>query len=120
VIRQEIDPYKTNKRKKKRPKRVDIIRELSEHRCLFVEADVGGGKSKLLRRITQHFADVAMFTEEKTFPVYTTFKELVDEHGSDLRKLLTEKIPEEALEAVGQEAKYLFLIDAPKIHLLDE
>lgn len=113
VERVEIDPYGTEKHKKSsKHKRVDILKELSENRLMLIEAHMGGGKSKLLRKLTQHYADVATFIEEKVLPVHATFKELVDDYGGDLHKLCVEKVPCEVRETVGQDADYLFLIDA--------
>lgn len=112
VLHVEVDPYRAGKRKKARkPKPVDFEQELSANRILLIEAGMGGGKSKFLRRLTQHHADVTTFAETNVLPVYATFRELVDDHGGDLRELLDEKVPREAREAAGKDAEYLFLVD---------
>ena len=113
IRRVEVDPYRTNKRQENRKaKRVDIEKELAEHNFLLIEADMGGGKSKFLRKLTQHYASVGTFMEEKILPVYGTFKELVDDYSGDLRSMLEEKVSKEVREAVGEDAQFLFLIDA--------
>lgn len=73
---------------------------------------MGGGKSKLLRMLTQHYADVTTFVDERVLPVHATFRELVDDYAGDLRLLLESKVTQQAREAIGQDAEYLFLIDA--------
>jgi hypothetical protein len=73
---------------------------------------MGGGKSKLLRKLTQHYADLSTFADEHTLPLYASFKELVDEHGGDLEALLTQRVPYETQKAAGDNIGYLFLIDA--------
>lgn len=113
VVHVEIDPYNTEKRKKRRKiAPVDVTRELATNKALLIEADMGGGKSKLIRRLAQHYGDVATFTEEKLLPIHATFRELIDDYGSDLHKLLTEKIPNATQEALTDDVVYLFLIDA--------
>lgn len=113
VVRVEIDPYGTEKRKKSnRPRRVDIYDEISKHRFLLIEAGMGGGKSKLLRQLTQHYADVTTFTGENILPVHVSFRELIDEYDGDLQKLLAQRVPREVQEAAEPSVEYLFLIDA--------
>lgn len=113
IRRIEVDPYRTNKRQESRKaKRVNIEKELAEHNFLLIEADMGGGKSRFLRNLTQHYASVETFMEEKILPVYGTFKELVDNYSSDLRLMLEEKVSGEVREVVGKDAQFLFLIDA--------
>ncbi|MDP9484879.1 MAG: hypothetical protein M3Q49_03630 [Actinomycetota bacterium] len=112
VLHVEVDPYRAGKRKKvSKPKRVDFGRELSTNKVLLVEAGMGGGKSKMLRKLTQHHADVSTFAETKVLPVHATFKELVNDHGGDLHELLAKKVPREAREAAGRDTEYLFLVD---------
>ena len=113
VVRVDVDPYRQEGRRRDghRVKPVDIRKELKSNKLLLVEAGMGGGKSKLLRRLTQHYADVGVFVDEKVLPVYATFKELVDEYGGDLRRLLEAKVPDEVQKVVG-DAMYLFLVDA--------
>lgn len=113
IVQVDTDPYNTGRRRKNRKtKRVNIEKEIIDNRFLLVEADMGGGKSKLLRKMTQHYADVAIFQEEKILPVPTTFREVVDDYGGDLRSVLNNKVPHQAQEAVNQDVQYLFLIDA--------
>ena len=113
VVRVEIDPYRRGKRKKDpKYKRVDIKAEIANNKLLLVEANMGGGKTKLLRKLNQHYADVTAFAEEKVIPVYATFKELVDTHESNLDLLRDNKVPQAAQEAAEKDSEYLFLIDA--------
>lgn len=113
VVRIEVDPYRREERwEKGRTKLIDFRKQLKTRKLLFVEAGMGGGKSKLLRRLTQHYADVSTFADERMLPVYVSFKELVDDHAGDLRKLLEAKVSEDVRRAVGEDARYLFLVDA--------
>ena len=113
IVQIDTTPYHTGRRQKNhKTKRVNIEKELADNRFLLIEAGMGGGKSKLLRKMTQHYADVATFTEEKVLPVHATFRELVDDHNGDLRSMLKGKVPQEAREAVSEDVKYLFLVDA--------
>lgn len=74
---------------------------------------MGGGKSKLLRRLTQHYADIAVFSNERTLPVYATFRELIEEHKGDLRELLAHKVPQATLDCTSEDDEYLFLKQTP-------
>lgn len=113
VVHVEIDPYRADRRKKNggKPKPVVIEQEILTNKLSLLEAGMGGGKSKLLRKLNRHYADVTTFLENKVLPVSATFKELVDGYEGDLRELLAEKVPCEAREAAGQDVEYLFLID---------
>lgn len=113
IVQVDTDPYHTGKSQKNRKaKRVNIEKEIADNRFLLIEADMGGGKSKFLRNMTQHYADVATFQKEKILPVPATFREVVDDYGGDLRLVLEDKVSYQAREIVTQDVQYLFLIDA--------
>lgn len=113
VVRVEVDPYRQEERVGKgRQKLINVQKELKTKKLLLVEAGMGGGKSKLLRRLTQHYADIGTFADEKVLPIYVTFKELVDDHAGNLLELVEVKIPEEVRKAAGEDVLYLFLVDA--------
>lgn len=113
VLRVETDPYQAGDGKKRnRATRVNFIEELNKNQVILMESAMGGGKSKLLRRLTQHYADIAVFSNERTLPVYATFRELIEEHKGDLRELLAHKVPQATLDCTSEDDEYLFLIDA--------
>jgi len=67
--------------------KVDIIEEIRNQKILFIEGEMGSGKSKLLRHLIQHYSQPDIFLEEKILPVYTTFRELLDTHDMQPLKI---------------------------------
>lgn len=112
IVKLDINPYQQNRSMKRRPEIVDILSEVQENQLSLIEAGMGGGKSKLIRRMVRHFSDVRNYSEVEVFPILTTFKEYVDDMEGDLSNLIKRKVPDHIEGKLSQKAKVLFFIDA--------
>lgn len=111
VIRVVDDRYSHQQHRHQKTTKVDIINEIESHGVLVVEGGMGSGKSKLLRHIVSHFATPEVFLANPLLPIPLTYKEFADDYGSDVDKVLTDKLTEQVREGLPDGAKSLMLID---------
>lgn len=80
-------------RDKQRPtagwKNVNLFEEAKHARISVLEADMGFGKSRLARRLARTMCSADLFRKEHLVPVFSSFKQFVDQHDGDLDKLIT-------------------------------
>lgn len=116
VVRVTIDPYRRGSHthtRKSRPKPVDVAAEVIANSSVLVEAPMGGGKSKLLRRLVQTFATPEEYSEHGLLPIYVTFRSLVDDFSCNLDDLISKSVPEATrAAAAGEHASFLIAVDA--------
>lgn len=79
--------YKKNKKVSPKPK-VKIINEILKNKVIFIEADAGFGKSKLLRNIARTFCTPKTYLETSLVPIFVGYKELCNEFNCDINKLI--------------------------------
>lgn len=102
--------YRRVAHKDKPPQKIDIHREIQRHKVLLIEGGMGLGKSKLLRRLVDHYTEPQTYIDSGLIPIHASFKDLIDEFGNDLNQLIVSRVGNEiALEL--PEPKYLLLLD---------
>lgn len=114
VQRIEHEPYVQNKNAKP-PKvfKVDFVSEVVDRQALLLEAGMGGGKSKQLRRLAIHYATATHFSDTHILPILTSLKEVLDAYSGDLSSLISSVVPEAVHAEVDRnDGKYLVLVDA--------
>lgn len=119
----EDPPWERRTRKRpQRATRVEVLEELEKSDFILLEGGMGAGKSKLLRRTALELTEVGNFDEFRLVPVSLDFKDLVDEHQTQLDRALSALVPQEVRDALGAEDRFVFLIDAvdEKILTLEE
>ena len=102
--------YKAMAHKQKPAQKVDIHKEIERHKVVLVEGGMGLGKSKLIRRLVEHYTTPQTYIESKILPVHTSYKDLIDEFGNDINKLITTRVGKQVTEEIP-DATYLLLID---------
>ncbi len=108
-IRELVQDYRNIGSKKKR---ISIYDEIDRKKILFIEGGIGSGKSKLLRKLIDHYSTGVIFTEKKYLPIWTTYSDFVIEYHNDLRELINKKINIEIQKELTDGNTYLILIDA--------
>lgn len=112
VDRVMVDPYNHSANSRRKRVKVDPLEELESHRFMLIEAGMGGGKSKLVRHLTQSIADRHLSSTTPWLPVSTTYKELIDEHAGSLKRCLDAKVPTVVQEQLQDDGRIIFLVDA--------
>ena len=102
--------YKRVAHKQKPPQKVDIHKEIERHKVILLEGGMGLGKSKLLRQLVDHYTIPQTYIESKLIPVHASFKELIDDFGNDITKLIIARVGMKLTKELP-DAKYLLLID---------
>jgi len=98
--------------KPKKPKAVDLTKEIITNRLILIEGEMGSGKSKLLRQTALKLADPEVHVEKKFIPILLSYRDFNDEFSRSIGKVLSAKY-ESALEAKHREGlRPLILIDA--------
>ena len=103
--------YRYKKKARRLPEKVDVDHVTELHRCIFIEGDVGSGKSKLLRRLITEATVLENFNKTKVIPLSTSYTELMEKHSGDLKKLIEQRVSV-GIRQLCRDSEYLVLIDA--------
>ena len=103
--------YLHKKKGRRLPEKVDVDHVTELHRCIFIEGDVGSGKSKLLRRLIAEATVLENFNKTKVIPLSASYTELMEKHSGDLKKLIERRVSV-SLRQLCRDSEYLVLIDA--------
>jgi hypothetical protein len=90
--------------------KVDIFEEIEKGKILLVEGGMGSGKSKLIRKLIDEYSNPDIFSEKKLLPIAISYKDLVDNYGSDHTLLISELNGK--WDFTDLDIQYLVLIDA--------
>lgn len=86
IVKNNRDKYYNNwnsKRKFPKEEIVNIYNEISNNDCLIIEGEMGAGKSKLLRKIFEHYCEVSVFKNELILPFRVQFSEYMNIYDGD-------------------------------------
>jgi hypothetical protein len=100
------------KRLQKHSKKVDIFSVIDKQKLIIIEAGVGGGKSKLLRRLIAHYTKPETYMATKYFPIPVTYKEFSDDYDSDIEKLIKNRVTADIEKELYEDTIFLLMIDA--------
>ncbi|MBS3667473.1 hypothetical protein [Vreelandella boliviensis] len=97
-------------RKEKRNSKKTIEQVICKEDFVLVEANMGTGKTTLLTRLAQHYAQAEVYNEEKLLPIFITAKDYIKKlseiNGFDLIKNILKD------NSLSPQKRYLVLIDA--------
>jgi len=104
--------YRIRAQKKQQPaSRVEIVDEIQDNNILLVEGGMGAGKSKLIRKIVDHYSDPNVYIDSHVLPIPITYKDYIDKYNSSIAKVLEECLVDSLRSELGENVKYLILID---------
>ena len=107
-----IDPYAPKKSFHRTHTPVEFLPQLASNRILFIEAGMGGGKSKLLRHYLQSLGRSTAFAQRPILPIAITYKQLLDNHGGRLDDCLHALVPVAARNSLPPDTRIVFFVDA--------
>lgn len=104
--------YRIRAHKMQQPaSRVEIVNEIQNNNILLVEGGMGAGKSKLIRKIVEHYSDPNVYIDSHVLPIPITYKDYIDKYNSSIAKILEECLDDNLRNELGENVKYLILID---------
>lgn len=104
--------YRTKlKRLQRHQRKVDIFSVIGKQKLVLVEGGVGAGKSKLVRRLIDHYTNPETYIEKNLFPIPLTYKEFIDEYNSDIDEVIDKHISAKIKKELREEVCFLLLID---------
>jgi len=99
-----------HKRLQKKANRVDIYDVLQNNKFVLIEGGMGAGKSKLLRKLVDHYTRPEIYAESNIIPIITTFKELHDDYKGNIAELMQNKLGNQLYHELGNSTS-LVLVD---------
>ena len=81
---------------------------IQHNKIVVIEAPMGGGKSKLLNKLVESFADPENYLENKLIPIYVHCRDIISEKENALEDFIAKL---SITNGLGNENKYLLLID---------
>ncbi|GAA5501801.1 hypothetical protein Dxin01_01540 [Deinococcus xinjiangensis] len=90
---------------------VDLESEILDHKFIFMEGNIGSGKSKLLRRLIAYYSSPDSYKKHDTIPIFSTFRELFDSYNCDINNLIRESLSGISDSVNIHDKKILIVID---------
>ena len=87
-------------------KNVDFYAVALESKISVLEAEMGFGKSRMLRRLVRKLASAEVYEKKKILPIYSTFKNFMEVHGGKIDELVSGTFPHQD-----------FLDENPEVHI---
>ncbi|MBK8809802.1 MAG: NACHT domain-containing protein [Acidobacteria bacterium] len=92
-------------------RKVDFYSTIDKERILLLEADMGMGKTKLLRHLVKKYTTPGTFEHLHYLPIPLTFKEIVDDYDLNIDAAIEDKLPQGVRDELEDSTKILLLID---------
>lgn len=90
-------------------KGVNFNHEVLRTRVGLLEAEMGFGKSKLARKLALSLCSADSYHKHKVLPVFSTYKEFLDQHAGDLTRLVQQSLGL-AFDCLKDEATEILII----------
>lgn len=90
---------------------VDFLHEARNSQLSVLEADLGFGKSRLVRHLARSMCSAEAYKKEHLVPVFSSVKQFVDQHGTDLDTLITANLGESAGALLDPEVNVVCILD---------
>ena len=85
---------------------MDFYAVALESKISVLEAEMGFGKSRMLRRLVRKLASAEVYEKKKILPIYSTFKNFMEVHGGKIDELVSGTFPHQD-----------FLDENPEVHI---
>lgn len=110
IYRSKPIEYKFKNHTSGRPEKIDIYAEIPKKKVLLIEGEMGLGKSKLIRRLIEHYSDPEVYNQTHLIPIYVTYRDLLSSFNGKVRLLIESRVGKTIMGSLKQ-PKYLLLID---------
>jgi hypothetical protein len=92
------------------PKMINLYDDVLRHNVSVLEGEMGFGKSKTARRLTQFYSSPEKFKQKQVLPVYCSFR-LFHEKYKNLEELLCSELGQIYVEAKEKQYSILLILD---------
>ena len=86
INKNDIKKFKVSKKQK--PQNISSI--IQNERCFFIQAQMGYGKSRLLRQAALELTEIKSFSQTKVLPVFVEYRDLVNTYSGSIEALVKE------------------------------
>lgn len=90
---------------------VDLVTELSRNQFLLLTGQMGGGKSKQLRKIATELATPSTYLQLKMLPVRISYREFTTEFDGNLAALIASRVGSKLQAEAPQGLSYVVILD---------
>ena len=111
LVRGDDEKYELEKSQQRPRPHVDIHNLIRHQNTILIEGDMGAGKSKLIRRLINHYTSPEIYLELLLVPISVSYKDLLDKYDGNFDVLISKFIGEKALKEIPPKARYLILVD---------
>ena len=84
ISKNDIKKFKVSKKQK--PQNISSI--IQNERCFFIQAQMGYGKSRLLRQAALELTEIKSFSQNKVLPVFVEYRDLINLYSGSIDGLL--------------------------------
>jgi len=114
IIEIKSEKYQTTKRyaRKYANQEINILKTIDENPFVIIQGNMGSGKSKMIRNLVGIYASPDVFCERKMMPISITFKDLKDQYGCDLDKVIENTLTKHVKEHLPEGLKFVIFLDA--------
>ncbi len=118
VVEIELDTFERLRRgylEKQRPsaeyRNINFLHEAKSSRLSILEAEMGFGKSRLARRFAQSMCSADSYNKDHLVPVFSPFKQLVDQHAGDINRLIAHNLGDSCGVLTDPEVTIVCILD---------
>ncbi len=112
IIKNNRDKYARVKNKLPNYDRVDIYHEIENFQMIIIEGEMGSGKSKLFRKIFEHYCNITVYKEKKYLPIRISFSQYINEYSGSSNKLIDKILENYKYINLKDINQFLLLVDA--------
>ena len=97
--------------KNTKPNLVDIEKEILRNKVSFIQADMGSGKSKILRRIIDKYSTASSFSKLKIIPILMPYIVFIKQYEGDIDLCIKGSLGKAMKDVSENNVEFLLLID---------
>ena len=112
IVKNNREKYTRIKNKLPNYDKVNIYNEIESSQMIIIEGGMGSGKSKLLRKIFEHYCNVTTYKEKKYLPIRISFNQYINEYNGSSDKFLDKILENNKHIDLKDISQFLLLIDA--------
>lgn len=104
--------YRIKMRKlQQKASKVEITDVIDNNDMILIEGGMGAGKSKLIRKIIEHYTDPTIYIDTHILPIPVSYKDYVDKYDCNVEGVLEANLDKALRSELDVNVKYLILID---------
>ncbi len=113
IIEIEEGEYNINnkRRNKRKINKIDIHDKIENEKFIIIEADMGAGKSKLVRKLVDYYTTPEIYLKSKIIPISINYRDFCEKYRFDINDTICSQINNLSLSDFDKDSLFLLLID---------